>query len=176
VHGSAGHDHIRFVQYTRVPGVRSVLTETTGLHVAVYFMTVRAIWTSSSPRLRACLLTSFVSSLFVCGTLFVAKENLMLKWAFIDYRNFQGGPGALLPILGDVEPRSFDFANPVALTITALADAMLVRNAAHASLKYVDVIDRFGAVGSSGPSDGFSWLSQEPCGSYRWVRRSIRPL
>jgi hypothetical protein len=82
--------------------------------------------------MRAWFWTIFATSLFICGTLFMAKEYLQVQWAFVTYRNYPNGPGAFLMYVGDIEPRPFDFANPVALTITALSDGMLVRCGAYA--------------------------------------------
>jgi hypothetical protein len=70
----------------------------------------------------------FVCMLFTFASLNIIRTQIGLKLAFVDYRNFPGGPGAFFPASNSLLPASAGCGDAADVVVTWAADAILVIN------------------------------------------------
>jgi hypothetical protein len=104
--------------------VAGVLTLSAGLHIGVYFFTLHSIWTANLKR-HAWLSTVAATVLFAGASLNIIGNAMSMQWAFIDYRNYPGGPAAfIMEVGGFIWP--INIANIGGVVVTWTGDAILV--------------------------------------------------
>jgi hypothetical protein len=117
------------IAYGTFSGVLSLiyhgLIVLSGCNIAVYLSTMHAIWTSPVKR-HLWLSTIFTTGIFAFSTLFLVWDVTAIQYAFVEYRNFPGGPAAFYPIMASLEGSRYDFGNFSAVIISWSSDAMLV--------------------------------------------------
>jgi hypothetical protein len=94
----------------------------------VFLSTVYALWTARNKQ-QAWVWTLLTCILFTGASLNIIRTQLGLKWAFVDYRNFPGGPGAFFPLQGSLLPPSTRYGDASAVIVTWTSDAILVSGA-----------------------------------------------
>jgi hypothetical protein len=103
-----------------------VLTLSTGLNIGVYFFTLHSIWTANLKR-HAWLSTVAATVLFGGSSLNIIGNAMSMQWAFIDYRNYPGGPAAFIMDFGGlIWPMII--ANIGQTLVSCAGDFIMVRN------------------------------------------------
>ena len=107
----------------------SLTLTSSGLHVAIFaacFTTMlNTVQENRAQRTRSTVLLTFVSLLFVMGTLNFACNTRITQLEFIDNRNFPGGPNAWLFTFYSIGVNTT--GNAAYVIANFLADALLVR-------------------------------------------------
>jgi hypothetical protein len=105
--------------------VAGVLTLSTGLHIGVYFFTLHSIWTANLKR-HAWLSTVAATVLFAGASLNIIGNAMSMQWAFIDYRNYPGGPAWFILDVETIWP--INIANMGVVVVSCTGDFIMVRN------------------------------------------------
>lgn len=97
-----------------------------GAQLPLFMMTFWLLWKkkSGTPAMQKYALLVFISVLFILGTLFMASDAQFTQLAFIDDRNFPGGPGAYSEVEFTIPID--ELGNVCAMISTWLCDGLLV--------------------------------------------------
>jgi len=94
-----------------------------GFHIAVYFSTMYNVWMARQRR-HKWLFSAFSTWLFIFASLNIIGNGIGSQWAYIDNRNFPGGPMAFLAAHGNTV--NDVFGNVAGVMVTWTSDALLL--------------------------------------------------
>lgn len=71
-----------------------VSSKNLGAHFTLFFLCFWLLWKERYKTPKTYFFLAYISFAFTLGTYAVAISSLMTQYAFIDYRNYPGGPSA----------------------------------------------------------------------------------